>query len=170
MCDVPSEENGIVDISLITAVDVRAGAESSDKGLEGKSPNNGSLAGLFSLPPPQARGPAPSSFGRRLLIEVASEGEEDRESSHSEEDKIGRGQMQDPHPKEVWLTDHGTSDERSIVVVGQPQQDLMIEEMERDHKDHTQESTVQGSGEDDTDCTSREMQDQVVSVFLCACV
>lgn len=86
---------------------------------------------------------------------MASEGEEDRESSHSEEDKIVGGQKQDPHPKEVWLTDQDTSDERSIVVVGQPQQDLMLEEMERDHKDHTQD---------------REMQDQVVCLFLCACV
>ena len=171
---LPSKENGAMDIPLITAVDVRAGTE-ADTEQEGKDLDNGSLAGLFSLPQLQARGTAPSSFGRRLLIEVASEGEEDGGSSHSEEDRITDGQNEDFHSKEVWLTEHGTSDERSTAVVGQPQHDLVLEEMERDHKNHTQrESTVQGSGEDDTDHTSREMKDQVLvfssSPFVCVCV
>ena len=162
---LPSKENGAVDIPLITAVDIRAGTE-ADNEQEGKGPDSGSLPGLFSLSPPQARGLAPSSFGRRLLIEVASEGEEDGESSHSEEDRITDGQNEDLHPKEVWLTNHGSSDERSTVVVGRPQQDLILEEMECDNKDRRQkESTVQRSGEDETDRTSREMQDQVLVLF-----
>ena len=105
------------------------------------------------------------------------EGEEAEESSHSEEDGNLEGLNEEPQLKEVWLTDNGSSDKRSAAAIGQSQQDLMLEEMESDDKDHEQkERTVTESTEDDIDPTSVEMQDQVSlfwhypCVSVCACV
>ena len=179
---VPNEQNESMDVPLIATMGMDGKANNTEAGRDGEE--NGrdeSLSGLFSLPPLQAMGPVTSSLGRRLLLELAPEGEDVKESLHSEEDGSVGGRMDECRLKEAWVSDFSSKEESSSAVIGQPQQDLSLDEVEQDETEHGHnKSTIKVNEEEDDDLTSVEMQDQVHTyvhclsiprpVHACACV